>query len=285
MNVPAKPFVKAAGGKTKLASKILAHVPDFGAYHEPFLGGGAIFLAVAKARRVVRSSLSYARPWAFLGDANEELMNAYGVVKQSAQKLGERLAQFKHSKDDYYVVRAKEESDPLERAARFIYLNKTCFNGLYRVNSAGKFNVPFGKFKNPKFAEPLLLLAWQEILQGADLHSKDFGDSIAAAAPGDFIYCDPPYLPRSKSAEFTSYTAAGFSLKDHERLADTLDSASKRGVKFLCSQGDSDAIRSLYKSFSIESVSVRHSVAARGAARLKVAEVLIANYSFSAATK
>ena len=275
MNAPARPFVKAAGGKTKLAPEILVRVPDFRFYHEPFLGGGAVFLALTRGK-------THGGIWAFLGDANEELMNAYCVVKESAQKLGERLLQFKHSKEDYYAVRAKEETDPLGRAARFVYLNKTCFNGLYRVNSAGKFNVPFGKYDSPKFAEPSLLLAWQEILQGAELHSKDFGDSIAAAASGDFIYCDPPYLPRSKSAEFTSYTAAGFSLKDHERLAETLAEASKRGVKFLCSQGDGDVVRSLYKNFSIEAVSVRHSVAARGAARVKVGEVLIANYAMSA---
>jgi len=276
-----KPFVKAAGGKTKLAPTIMARVPEFpGTYHEPFVGGGAVFLALAgklpKARRT--------DGWAVLNDANAELMNAYVVVRDAGPALYKRLTEMKerYSEKYYYEVRASEPEaigGALERAARFIFLNKTCFNGLHRVNAQGKFNVPFGKYKNPEIAVLGIISHWTMILRSVDLHSKDFGPRIDAAKDGDFIYADPPYLPRSKTAEFTDYTAGGFGLKDHERLAASLASASRRGAKFLCSQGDGETIRALYKGFEIESVSVTHSIAAKKSSRVKVGELLIRNYS------
>ena len=270
--IPLRPFMKAAGGKSKLAPLIIERVPDFdGTYHEPFVGGGAIFLALAK--RIRRYGV-----WAILGDANAELVNVYDVVKTDAPALITRLQVFKHSKETYYAVRAKEETAPLERAARFLYLNKTCFNGLYRVNAAGKFNVPMGRYKNPTIVEPSIILGWQQLLQGAAMRCQDFDAAIYGTGKGDFIYADPPYLPRSKSAEFTSYTAGGFGVKDHERLAASLAAAHQRGAKFLCSQGEGQVVRALYKDFEIASVSVRHSVGARAASRVKVSEVLISNY-------
>jgi DNA adenine methylase len=288
MTVPQRPFVKAAGGKTKLAPEILRRVPEFaGTYHEPFLGGGAIFLAVAERRSFESKVTDEHVPfrfgrggvWAILSDANPELMNAYEAVKAQGPALVEKLQGFKHSKEAYYAVRAKEETESLARAARFLYLNKTCYNGLWRVNAAGKFNVPVGSYKNPTIVEPAIVLGWQSILVDAELHCRDFGPAIDVASQGDFLYADPPYLPRSKSADFTSYTSDKFVLKDHERLAASLASASKRGVKFLCSQGDSAAIRALYKEFQITAVSVRHSVGARASSRVKVDEVLIQNFA------
>jgi DNA adenine methylase len=268
-----KPFVKAAGGKTKLVPQILPRVPDFpGTYHEPFVGGGAVFLALApKLRR--RDG------YAILNDANAELVNAYVVVRDAGPKLEARLKEMKHSKEHYYKVRAEEPTTPLERAVRFVYLNKTCFNGLWRVIAAGKFNVPIGSYTDPKITEPGIIAHWTAILQGVDLHSKDFEPRIAAAVAGDFIYVDPPYLPRSKTADFDRYTAGGFSKKDHERLAASLASASARGARFLCSQGDGKLIRDLYKEFEIISVSVTHSIAAKKSSRVKVGELLIRNYS------
>ena len=271
--------MKAAGGKSKLAAEILSRIPDFpGRYHEPFVGGGAIFLALS-ARPLLGAVAARSRVWAVLGDGNAELVNAYEVVQSQGPKLAERLQGFKHSKDNYYAVRAKEEIEPLARAARFLYLNKTCFNGLWRVNASGKFNVPVGSYKNPTIVLPENILAWQSILAGAELHCRDFEPAIGAASSGDFLYADPPYLPRSKSADFTAYTADKFALKDHERLAASLVSAGKRGVKFLCSQGDSAVIRALYKEFEIVTVSVQHSVGARASSRVKVDEVLIQNFA------
>ena len=273
-----KPFVKAAGGKTKLVPTILDHVPAFsGHYHEPFVGGGAVFFALYMT---FRSSPRIDQTWAVLNDVNAELMNAYLMVKTETASLVRRLQSLakKHSKETYYAIRAKEEKESLARAARFIYLNKTCFNGLYRVNADGKFNVPIGSYKNPAIVEPEVMETWKRALAGANLHSEDFVPRLAVVKEGDFVYADPPYLPRSKTADFTSYTAEKFREKDHERLADALESVHKCGAKFLCSQGDSETIRRLYKQFNIVPVAVKHMVGATAKSRTVVKELLIKNY-------
>lgn len=273
-----KPFVKAAGGKTKLVPTILEHVPAFsGHYHEPFVGGGAVFLALYMT---LRSSPRIDQVWAVLNDVNAELMNAYSMVKTKTANLVRGLQSIakKHSKETYYAIRAKEEKEALARAVRFIYLNKTCFNGLYRVNGDGKFNVPIGSYKNPAIVEPEVMETWKQALKGAKLCSEDFLYRLAEAKKGDFVYADPPYLPRSKTANFTSYTADKFGEKDHERLANALVNVHKRGAKFLCSQGDSDTIRQLYKQFTIVPVSVKHMVGASAKSRTTVKELLIKNY-------
>jgi len=272
--VSAKPFMKAAGGKTKLLPEILKRLPAFkGLYHEPFVGGGAVFFELAERRRAAGGST---KGWV-LNDLNKELLNAYVAVRDECEALVSKLGAIKHSEPTYYAARAKEETTSLLRATRFLYLNKTCFNGLYRVNSSGKFNVPIGDYKNPTIVEPENLRACARVLEGVALLDEDFDLRIAAAKSGDFVYADPPYLPRSKTADFTGYTALKFGLKDHERLAASLASASKRGAKFLCSQGDSPAIRSLFKEFTIDAVRVQHSVGAKKSSRMKVDEVLIGN--------
>ncbi len=271
----AKPFLKWAGGKTKLVPEILARVPVFeGSYHEPFIGGGAVFMALHTAGKLPRVTQA---GHAVLNDVNAELMNAYAVVQEKSTDLVKKLLKFKHSKETYYKVRAKEETESLARAARFVYLNKTCFNGLWRVNASNKFNVPMGDYKNPVIVEPDVVAAWHAALAGVMLRSEDFEPRILAAKKGDFIYVDPPYLPRSKTADFTAYTKDRFALKEHERLAAALVTADRRGAKFIASQGDSETIRALYKEFEIESVSVTHAIAAKKASRVKVGEVLISN--------
>jgi DNA adenine methylase len=157
-------------------------------------------------------------------------------------------------------------------------LNKTCFNGLYRVNSKGKFNVPIGSYKNPTIVEPEVMEVWKQALKGAALCSEDFLYRLAEVTKNDFVYTDPPYLPRSKTANFTSYTADKFQKKDHERLAGALVNVHKRGAKFLCSQGDSDVIRELYKQFEIVPVTVKHMVGASAKSRTVVNELLIKNF-------
>jgi len=283
-----KPFVKAAGGKTKLVPEIRGRLPNFpGTYHEPFVGGGAVFLTIASLRAGHAHLGQFGRagsagePWAILNDANRELANAYVVVRDQGPKLEARIAELKksYSKEFFYKTREAEPEDALERAARAIFLNKTCFNGLWRVNAAGKFNVPFGKYKDPKIAEPGVIAHWTEILASVDIFATDFEPRIDAAKEGDFVYADPPYLPRSKTANFDGYTAGGFDLKSHERLCASLASAHRRGAKFLASQGDSDAIRVLYKEFEIITVSVTHSIAAKKSSRVKVGELLIRNYA------
>ena len=286
-----RPFVKWAGGKTKLVPEIKKRLPSFtGVYHEPFVGGGAVFLAIASLReghareghaqlgRAIGPGTGF---WAVLNDSNPELMNAYAVVKGSASKLEARLKELRagHNKFAYYRIRAEEPTSALERAARMIYLNKTGFNGLYRVNGAGKFNVPIGSYKDPKVVESGVISDWERALEGAEICCGDFRTRIAAATRGDFIYVDPPYLPRSKTASFTAYTDARFGLKDHEDLAASLRTAGELGALFLCSQGDSETIRALYKDFRIESVSVTHAIAAKKSSRVKVGEVLISNFA------
>jgi DNA adenine methylase len=269
-----KPLFKAAGGKTKLLPEILKRVPEFdGAYHEPFLGGGAVFAALGGAALAKGSSL---KGWT-LNDSNAELMNAYRVCKDDCAKLVAALQAIKHSKENYYAVRTKEETTDLGRAVRFSYLNRTCFNGLWRVNGAGKFNVPIGSYKDPMIVDPKNFSYWSKLLADVDLFAGDFEPRIDAAKVGDFVYVDPPYLPRSKTASFERYTAGGFKLKEHERLAASLASAHKRGVKFVASQGDGETVRALYKECEIIAVSVTHSIAAKKSSRIKVGEVLISN--------
>jgi len=271
-----KPFVKAAGGKTQLVPIILEHVPSFtGRYHEPFVGGGAVFLALYET---LRSSPRIDQVWADLNDVNDELMNAYAQIAHRTQEVIRGLQAIKHSEEGYYAIRAKEEKTTLAKAIRFLYLNKTCFNGLYRVNKAGKFNVPIGSYKNPTIVEPKVMEAWREALKGAELHSEDFMYRLSSVKSGDFVYADPPYLPRSKTANFTSYTANKFDEKDHDRLAHSLTSVHNRGGKFLCSQGDSEKVRELYKDFTIIPVTAKHMVGAAAKSRTTVNELLIKNY-------
>jgi len=269
-----KPFVKVAGGKTQLVPIILEHVPAFtGRYHEPFVGGGSVFLAIYQITKRAAGEV-----WAVLNDVNAELMNAYAQIAHKTQDLIRGLQSIKHSKETYYAIRAKEETSQLTKAVRFLYLNKTCFNGLYRVNRAGKFNVPIGSYVNPTIVEPKVMETWREVLKVAELHSEDFLNRLSSVKAGDFVYADPPYMPRSKTANFTSYTADKFGEKDHERLAQSLASVHKRGGKFLCSQGDSEKVRELYKAFTIIPVTAKHMVGAAAKSRTTVNELLIKNY-------
>jgi DNA adenine methylase len=273
-----KGFVKAVGGKAKLVPTIMKHVPEFdGLYHEPFVGGGAVFMALHEERPVISGT-----PWAVLNDSNAELMNAYKMVRSQPAEVIRQLQSIKHSEKTYYAIREKEEKTTLAKAIRFLYLNKTCFNGIYRVNGAGKFNVPVGKKTDGSLyttiVEPEVVSVWSRALKGAELYSEDFVYRLGEVKKNDFCYCDPPYLPRSKTANFTSYTANKFGEKDHERLARALANVHKRGSRFLCSQGDSEMIRSLYKAFEIIPVIVRHSVSAAASSRTNVAELLIKNY-------
>jgi DNA adenine methylase len=271
-----KPFVKAAGGKTQLVPIILEHVPAFtGRYHEPFVGGGAVFLALYQT---LRSSPRIDQVWADLNDVNDELMNAYAQIAHRTQEVIRGLQAIKHNKETYYAIRAKEETTTMAKAVRFLYLNKTCFNGLYRVNKAGKFNVPIGSYVNPTIVEPKVMEYWREALKGAELHSEDFMYRLSSVKAGDFVYADPPYMPRSKTANFTSYTADKFDEKDHERLAQSLAGVHKRGGKFLCSQGDSEKVRELYKAFTIIPVTAKHMVGAAAKSRTTVNELLIKNF-------
>ncbi len=232
---PATPFVKWAGGKRALIPAIAKHFPDhIGTYWEPFVGGGAVFFTMAD--RIDRAILS---------DMNEELVIAYQVVKGQVDDLIDSLRNHErnHKQDEGYFlrVRAQEPQSALEIASRFIYLNKTCFNGLYRVNKSGKFNVPKGKYKNPSICNEDGLRAASKVLSKATIRVGDF-DTVVQLGADDFVYCDPPY-----DDCFTDYQAGGFGTSDQERLRKMIDVWVEQGAMVMASNADTPLIRRIYR--------------------------------------
>jgi len=243
-----KPFIKWAGGKQQILSHLRAKLPkSFNRYFEPFLGGGALFFDLSPKSAV-------------LVDQNEELINTYLVVRDQPQLLLEDLSRHVYNKEYFYQVRdADRQSDylewsPVQRASRFIFLNKTCFNGLYRVNSKGQFNVPFGSYTMPKIADGKNILACSKALQGVDLIKGNFSSVADLAKRGDFIYLDPPYIPRTQSSSFTSYTSDKFSNDDHLALKRFCAELDSNGVYFMLSNSYTTLALDLYKKFEISEV-------------------------------
>jgi DNA adenine methylase len=273
----AKPFLKWAGGKRRLLPELLPRVPaKFGRYFEPFLGGGALFFALSDR---LRGGLVE------LNDANEELANAYNRLEDSATYVCDVLDQHarKHLEQGREYYDAVRTLDPkhlgsILRAARFIYLNRTCFNGLYRVNKSGAFNVPFGKYKNPTICDRENLALCRAALSRAVIRSTDFVHACDWAQRGDFVYFDPPYVPASATADFTAYTAGGFGASDHERLAALMGKLDERGVYVMLSNSDTPYTRELYYGFLQERVPVRRSISAKSASRGEASELIVRNY-------
>lgn len=260
-----KPFVRWVGGKFQILEDILPLVPGaFGRYFEPFVGGGALFFELHNQGRIKK---------AFLSDANAELMGAYQAVRDTLPQVLRHLKGHRSTSEHYYKVRARDPIDPIypSAAARFIYLNRTCFNGLYRVNKAGKFNVPFGKRKNVTIdAENLQAVA--KALRGVSLKAVSYQKAtVRRAKAGDFVYFDPPY----DGASFTSYTPHGFGEEDQISLAYTFDALVARGVHVLLSNADTPRVRELYAKHKITEVQARRSVNSDGTGRGKVTELLI----------
>jgi DNA adenine methylase len=277
--VEATPFVKWAGGKTQLLAQLAPLVPPaFGTYYEPFVGSGAMFFWLRRVRGQFPSVLL---------DLNPELINCYRVVRDDVQALIPALYrhQQKHDKRHYYHVR---DLDPLEvgaveRAARFIYLNKTCYNGLYRVNSQGRFNVPMGSYKKPAILEPDVLLAASRALQGVEVREGDFSDILDAANDGDFIYLDPPYYPLSRTSSFTGYALSRkgrpeFGAGEHQRLAQFLRLLDSKGCRVLLSNSACQFVANLYDDFKTGQVQARRSINSNGSRRGAITELVIRNY-------
>jgi DNA adenine methylase len=265
----ARPFLKWAGGKRQLLPHLLAHVPPrFGAYFEPFLGGGALFFATRPAHG----------GRATLGDVNERLVRAYRGVARQGREVVRLLSTYPHDADFFYRLRSEpiDQRSDAEVAAWFIYLNKTGYNGLYRVNSKNRFNVPFGRYTNPTVCDEAGLLACAEALADVSLVVGDFESVVARARKGDFVYFDPPYVPLSATSSFTSYTSAGFGPDDQRRLRDVARSLKRRGVHVLLSNSSAPLIRELYAGgFEIHEVSATRMVNSRGSGRGAVAELVI----------
>ncbi len=265
----ASPIFKAAGGKTQLLPKLLPYVPEkIGTYYEPFVGGAALFFALApRLRRAV------------LGDANERMMRTYMGVRDEVDEVIRLLGRMRYEKKFYYRQRKRnpETMDEAEVAAWFIYMNKCGFNGLYRVNKQGGFNVPFGKYTNPTICDEPGLRACSAILRKtrANLRTTDFEKTVRSAERRDFVYFDPPYVPISDTANFTAYTVDGFGHEDQVRLRDTAVALKKRGVVVVLSNHDVPIVRKLYKGFKFERVKAKRNINSKASKRGPVWEVII----------
>ena len=278
----ARPFLKWAGGKAKLAPRILERAPaSFGCYVEPFVGAGAVFFAAEESRPAVR---------AILNDANPELIETFTVLRDSHEALVDELRSLsggylastaEERRDLYYATRADEPERPVGRAARFIFLNKTCYNGLFRVNMRGGFNVPHGHYKNPRILDEDLLTRCSKALSRAELRSEDFAATCAAARPGDFVYLDPPYHPLTATANFTGYTRADFGRADQLRLRDVFEDLTRRGVAAMLSNSAHEYVLQLYGGlgYAIEQVAMSRAINSKGSARSPIPELLIDNFA------
>ncbi|MEH2284904.1 MAG: DNA adenine methylase [Nostoc sp.] len=264
-----RPFLKWAGGKNRLIQQYIPYFPkSYKNYYEPFLGGGAVFF--------------YLQPSAAtLTDINAELINTYCCVRDHVEDLISLLKEHKirHDKDYYYSVRNNSIGTDIEKAARLIYLNKTCFNGLYRVNSQGKFNVPLGRYENPNICSEVLLRTASEALSTSKIKQTDFADVLNyATSSDDFIYFDPPYYPVSETSYFTAYSRYRFAEEQQVQLKDVFEKLADRGVKVMLSNSDCEFIRNLYRSFNIYTISASRAINSNAKKRGKITELLVTSY-------
>lgn len=272
----AEPFLKWAGGKRQLLRQYESFFPSkFNNYLEPFVGGSAVFFHLYNTGKLRGNKR------VILIDNNEELMNCYSVIKENVEKLIRILNSHKYvhnKKDVYYAIRKEEPQDKFERASRTIYLNKTCFNGLYRVNSQGKFNVPFGRYKKPLICNSRNLRAVSLALRNVEILPGDFEMCLKLAKKGDFIYFDPPYQPLSKTSSFTSYTKDSFNEEDQQKLCKVFKELDKRGSKVMLSNSDTPFIRKLYKGFEKKVVFAKRAINCKASGRGKINELIIRNF-------
>lgn len=275
---PTDPFIKWVGGKRRLLPQLEPLMPpgvERRRHVEPFVGGGAFFFA-----RAPRNAL--------LCDVNPALVTTYEAVRDELSSVVSALAALarRHGKESYYAVRerynaartGKKRVSKASQAAMFIYLNKTCFNGLHRVNRKGEFNVPMGRYKNPRILDTERLQMASAALQSADVRCEGFEGLLRSAKPGDFIYLDPPYEPVSRTASFTSYAKDGFSQDDQVRLRDVFGALHQRGCKLMLSNSDVPFIRELYAEWNVHTVHAARAVNSNGAGRGKVPEVVVTSY-------
>ena len=271
-----KPLVKWAGGKRQLLPHIHAALPADAPrrFYEPFIGGGAVLFSLEPAR-------------ARVNDLNGELINLYEVVRDGVDELIAELAGYPNETEFFYALRAADRDarrfaalSPVERAARTLYLNRTCYNGLYRVNAAGQFNAPFGRYKNPTICDEGTLRAVHRYFADNDVafSQGDFAAAVAQAREGDFVYFDPPYDPVNVTSSFTGYQKGGFDRTEQERLKEVCDDLDRRGVKFLLSNSATDFIRELYADYEVGIVGATRAINSVGSRRGKVDEVLVRNY-------
>ena len=275
--IKAKPFVKWAGGKRQIINELKKYVPEeYGCYYEPFIGGGALFFELAPKHAVIN-------------DSNKELMNVYKVMTDDEKynKMCKLLNNYetKNSEEFYYEIRNKDRDkekfgklNDYTKAARTIYINKACFNGLYRVNSKGEFNVPYNKKTNVNTydSENLLVVHMYLTMNDVEILNVDFEEALKNAKEGDFVYIDPPY--DSVNSSFTSYTEEGFGKDEQRRLAKVYKELNDRGVKVMLSNHNTPLINQLYSEFNIHVIEAKRNINSNGKKRGKVEEVIITNY-------
>ena len=266
-----KPFVKWAGGKRQLLNILLDNAPaSYGTFYEPFLGGGALLLALMPARAVV-------------SDTNAELINAYLVIRDHLEGLVRSLRHHRNEEAYFYAIRAQDTAklNEVRRASRFIYLNKTCYNGLYRENSKGQFNAPYGRYENPNVVDAENLSAISAYLRGSEVKilCQDYKTTSMLARKDDFVYFDPPYHPLNQTSSFTKYVKGDFTVPDQEELAETYCTLAQKGCYVMLSNSNTSYIKELYKDFTIIEVEANRFINCQGDKRGKgLFELLILNY-------
>ena len=277
--VEPKPFVKWAGGKRQLLAELEKNFPkQFGTYFEPFLGGGAVLFDLLAKKPNLKCSVS---------DLNSDLVLAYVTIRDKLGRLIESLENHsknyhKDSTGYYYEVRKQEPKSQIEKVSRLLFLNKTCFNGLYRVNSKGKFNVPLGRYTNPNIVNRENLTAVSKFLQSdkIKISCRDFESILKDAKKGDFVYFDPPYQPVSDTANFTSYTHRDFTEDDLQRLADLANQLNSKGSHVLLSNSNTKIVKKIFssKKWKVKEIAVNRAINSNSQKRTGHKEVLIKNY-------
>ena len=252
--------------------ELLKNMPkSYNRYFEPFIGGGALFFELQPEN-------------AYISDMNEELINLYSVVRDNVYGLIADLSKHEVSKEYFLEIRNLDRTDEyknlsnVQRASRFIYLNRTCFNGLYRVNSQGQFNVPFGNYKNPRIIDENNLLNCSQLLKNTEINCSDFSAILTKVKKGDFVYFDPPYVPLNETSSFTSYTKDGFDMDMQFKLREVCDELDSMGVMFMLSNSDTKFVNELYANYEIKKVFASRAVNANADGRGKITEVLVRNY-------
>lgn len=270
------PFLKWVGGKRQLMSSIVELLPkkiNQLSYVEPFVGGGAVLFHLQPKNAIIN-------------DFNEELINVYTVIKNNVNELIDDLKKHENSADYFYQIRSLDRNDdfknltPVQRASRVIYLNKTCYNGLYRVNNAGEFNAPFGRYKNPNIVNEPTLIAVSKYLNSNNvvMRSGDYADILPEINENSFVYLDPPYHPISESSNFTGYVQGGWDATDQIRLREFCDQLNDSGIKFLLSNSSAPFISDQYENYNITTIKANRAINSNGADRGEVNEFLIRNY-------
>ena len=275
-----QPFIKWVGGKRGLLEQILPLFPKkFNNYYEPFVGGGAVFFELFSKGLLKNKKI-------ILSDINSELVNSYNIVKNNPFELIAKLEKYKeqHSKEFYYQIRELDRKEDynnlsnLEKATRFIYLNKTCFNGLYRVNKKGYFNTPIGSYKNPNIVDHNVILSASEALQNVIIKHQSFKEILKETKKDDFVYFDPPYYPLNETSNFTSYDSNCFLEDEQFELFEVFEKLSDKGVKVVQSNSDTKFIKDLYKDYNVKIVHANRFINSKSNGRGKITEVVIRNY-------